>query len=266
VEALVRELGERAVKYHVGRVCTSDTFYLEEERECKGERQAGPKSNEWAGVIIETEGKRIYHAGDTERIPEMKKLKNVNIAFLPCGGKFTMDLEEACDAAVDIKPEIAIPMHNWDRDLNEYKKLLAKKEPKIKVEILENKSLKIIGIQHHIAHIGSVMAENNLNKDVIGFAFDGTGYGLDGKIWGGTYPSTNLFSYDPKTGESEHFGRMDSDQFYCYPTAGEDGLIYCAIQFEKMDRSSLKELQKKKLLLLVIQRNSHKILDIKQEI
>ncbi len=57
----------------------------------------------------------------------------------------------------------------------------------------------------------------------------------DGKIWGGTFPSTNLFSYDPKAGKSEHFGRMDPEQFYCYPTAGEDGLIYCAIQFEKMD-------------------------------
>lgn len=57
--------------------------------------------------------------------------------------------------------------------------------------------------------------------------------GPDGKIWGGTYPSANLFSYDPKTGVSEHFGRMDPEQLYCYPTAGEDGLIYCAIQFEK---------------------------------
>jgi hypothetical protein len=57
----------------------------------------------------------------------------------------------------------------------------------------------------------------------------------DGKIWGGTYPSAKLFSYDPKTGVSENFGRMDPNQFYCYPTAGEDGLIYCAIQFEKMD-------------------------------
>jgi len=57
----------------------------------------------------------------------------------------------------------------------------------------------------------------------------------DGKIWGGTYPSAKLFSYDPKTGASEDFGRMDPDQFYCYPTAGDDGLIYCAIQFEKMD-------------------------------
>ncbi len=57
----------------------------------------------------------------------------------------------------------------------------------------------------------------------------------DGKIWGGTYPSAKLFSYDPKTGVIENFDRMDPDQFYCYPTAGADGLIYCAIQFEKID-------------------------------
>jgi hypothetical protein len=57
----------------------------------------------------------------------------------------------------------------------------------------------------------------------------------DGKIWGGTFPSAKLFYYDPKTGVSKNFGRMDPDQFYCYPTAGADGLIYCAIQFEKMN-------------------------------
>jgi hypothetical protein len=59
--------------------------------------------------------------------------------------------------------------------------------------------------------------------------------GPDGKIWGGTFPSAKLFSYDPKSGKSEDYGRMDPEQFYCYPTAGEDGLIYCAIQFQKMD-------------------------------
>jgi hypothetical protein len=59
--------------------------------------------------------------------------------------------------------------------------------------------------------------------------------GKDGKIWGGTFPSAKLFSYDPKTGVIENYGRMALDQFYCYPTAGDDGLIYCAIQFEKMD-------------------------------
>jgi len=57
----------------------------------------------------------------------------------------------------------------------------------------------------------------------------------DGKIWGGTYPSAKLFSYDPETGLIQNYGRMDPDQFYCYPIAGDDGLIYCAIQFEKID-------------------------------
>ena len=102
-----------------------------------------PKSSEWAGVIIEVEGKRIYHAGDTERIPEMKDLENITVALLPCGGRFTMDYEESCLSALDIKPEIVIPMHNWGSDLNEYKELMEKKDPNIKVEILENKSLKI---------------------------------------------------------------------------------------------------------------------------
>ena len=102
-----------------------------------------PKSNEWAGTIIEAEGKRIYHAGDTERIPEMKDLKNITVALLPCGGRFTMDFEESCLSALDINPEIVVPMHNWGADLNDYKELMEKKDPNIKVEILENKSLKL---------------------------------------------------------------------------------------------------------------------------
>lgn len=104
-----------------------------------------PKKNAWAGTILESAGKSVYHAGDTERIPEMKDLskRNITVALLPCGGTYTMDFEEAVDAAVDINPEIAVPMHNWGKDLNKFKELLAKKDPTIKVEILENKSLKI---------------------------------------------------------------------------------------------------------------------------
>ncbi|MBA7477842.1 hypothetical protein ES707_13257 [subsurface metagenome] len=104
-----------------------------------------PKSNNWVGTIIESAGKSVYHAGDTERIPEMKELasRKITVALLPCGGTYTMDFEEATDAALDIQPEIVVPMHNWEKDLNPFRELMAKKDSRIKVEILTKKSLKI---------------------------------------------------------------------------------------------------------------------------
>ena len=104
-----------------------------------------PKSNNWVGTIIESAGKSVYHAGDTERIPEMKELasRKITVALLPCGGTYTMDFEEATDAALDIQPEIVVPMHNWEKDLSPFTELMAKKDSNIKVEILTKKSLKI---------------------------------------------------------------------------------------------------------------------------
>ena len=57
-----------------------------------------------------------------------------------------------------------------------------------KSEIRNHQSaMKLFGIQHHYAHIGSVMAEHGLCRKVIGVAFDGTGYGTDGNLWGGEF-------------------------------------------------------------------------------
>lgn len=49
----------------------------------------------------------------------------------------------------------------------------------------KNPNIKLVQVQHHYAHILSVMAQENIEKEVLGFAFDGTGYGDDGNIWGG---------------------------------------------------------------------------------
>lgn len=67
----------------------------------------------WVGYVLDLNGVLIYHAGDTDVIPEMKKLStsNIDIALLPIGGTFTMNAGEAAKAASIIKPKLVIPMH-----------------------------------------------------------------------------------------------------------------------------------------------------------
>ena len=69
-----------------------------------------PKANGWLGFIVEMDGVRIYHAGDTDFIPEMKDIE-VDIALLPVSGVYVMTSEQAVEAAKAIKPKLAIPMH-----------------------------------------------------------------------------------------------------------------------------------------------------------
>ena len=74
------------------------------------------------GYLIKTEGRTIYHTGDTDFIPEMRQLKNVDLALLPTGDKYTMDNLEAAEAVTAIKPKAAMPMHTWDSDREEFRK------------------------------------------------------------------------------------------------------------------------------------------------
>jgi len=73
-------------------------------------KQFHPKGNNWVGYIFTVRGQRIYIAGDTDYIPEMKSFK-ADIALLPVSGTYVMTAEEDVKAALDIKPKIAIPMH-----------------------------------------------------------------------------------------------------------------------------------------------------------
>ena len=94
----------------------------------------GILKGEGEGYLVTIDGNTIYHAGDTEFIPEMKQLGDVEVALLPIDGKFTMDISEATDAAKTIKPKIAIPMHIMEADPQEFKeKVEAKSEIKVVV-------------------------------------------------------------------------------------------------------------------------------------
>ena len=89
-----------------------------------------PKSENWVGYVINVNGTRIYHAGDTDLIPEMGHLKDIDVALLPMGGMYTMDEDAAAQVASIIKPNTVIPMH--------YKMVLGKeKSDKLEMSIKE---------------------------------------------------------------------------------------------------------------------------------
>ncbi len=77
-----------------------------------------PKANEWVGYVLDVDDGTIYHAGDTDFVPEMKKLKGIDLALLPMGGTYTMNTDEAIEAANAIDAKKVAPMH--------YKNLLGK--------------------------------------------------------------------------------------------------------------------------------------------
>ena len=70
-----------------------------------------PKADGKVGFILEIGGVRIYHAGDTDEIPEMTSAKGVDVALLPVSGTYVMTAQEAVKACTAIQPKLAIPMH-----------------------------------------------------------------------------------------------------------------------------------------------------------
>jgi L-ascorbate metabolism protein UlaG (beta-lactamase superfamily) len=69
-----------------------------------------PKEDGKLGFVVAVKGTRIYHAGDTDHIPEMRNIRT-DIALLPVSGTYVMTAQEAAEAAATINPKVAIPMH-----------------------------------------------------------------------------------------------------------------------------------------------------------
>jgi L-ascorbate metabolism protein UlaG (beta-lactamase superfamily) len=77
------------------------------------------------GYILTLGGKRVYLAGDTECTPEMRALKNIDIAFLPMNLPYTMPPSEAADCAKAFKPKVVYPYHHRGQNPDEFKSALA---------------------------------------------------------------------------------------------------------------------------------------------
>jgi L-ascorbate metabolism protein UlaG (beta-lactamase superfamily) len=76
------------------------------------------------GYVLTYGGKRFYFSGDTEAIPEMRALKNIDVAFICMNLPYTMTPEEAADAVKAFHPKVAIPYHYQGQDIAVFKKAL----------------------------------------------------------------------------------------------------------------------------------------------
>ncbi|MDH4028211.1 MAG: MBL fold metallo-hydrolase [Nitrospirota bacterium] len=94
-----------------GDKLTVDGMEIEVVPSYNTDKQFHTRDRNWVGYIFTVNGRRIYLAGDTDHIPEMKTFKNIDIALLPVSGTYVMNADEAVKAALDINPKVAVPMH-----------------------------------------------------------------------------------------------------------------------------------------------------------
>ncbi len=91
------------------------------------------------GYVLTMGGKRIYLSGDTSDIPEMRKLKNIDVAFVCMNLPYTMDINQAASAVLDFKPTVVYPYHYRGQgglsDVEAFKKMVTDKNTRIEVRL-----------------------------------------------------------------------------------------------------------------------------------
>jgi len=104
------------------------------------ERQAFHAKGRGNGYLLTVGGTRIYISGDTEDIPEMRALEDIDAAFVCMNLPYTMDVKAAADAVLEFKPKVVFPYHYRGKggmsDLDGFRSLVAK-DPAIEVRLLE---------------------------------------------------------------------------------------------------------------------------------
>jgi L-ascorbate metabolism protein UlaG (beta-lactamase superfamily) len=125
-----RKLGEDISVVGPGQLISHDDLGIEVIFAYNPPRKAGityHRKGECVGYVLEIEGKRIYHAGDTGLIEEMSGLGRIDLALLPIGGRFTMDIDEAVEAVKIINPALVVPMHMLKADPHKFRELVEEK-------------------------------------------------------------------------------------------------------------------------------------------
>ena len=102
----------------------------------EGHQQFHPKGRD-NGYILTVDGLRIYIAGDTEDIPEMADIKDIDIAFLPCNQPYTMTPEQLVKVAGIIRPKVLFPYHYGDTDLSSITAALADENIDVRIRHYE---------------------------------------------------------------------------------------------------------------------------------
>ncbi|MGA3021110.1 MAG: MBL fold metallo-hydrolase [Candidatus Micrarchaeales archaeon] len=119
VEAAGRMSGRKLLAVEPGKKYEIDGIHFSTVPAYNIGKEFHPKSTGGVGYIIDANGVRIYHAGDTDLIDEMKSI-DVDVALLPIGGHYTMGIEDAIRATKIIRAKVFIPIH--------YKAILGKEE------------------------------------------------------------------------------------------------------------------------------------------
>ena len=104
------------------------------------EETARHKKGVGNGYVINFGGKRVYLSGDTDGTPDMRSLKNIDVAFVCMNPPYTMDVSQAADAVLAFKPKVIYPYHyrqpgNKFSDIESFKKMVEDKDPNIDVRL-----------------------------------------------------------------------------------------------------------------------------------
>jgi len=111
---VAREAGGGAVGLKPGQTTEVAGLRIAAVPAYNTDKKFHPKGNAWVGFVVTlSDGTTVYHAGDTDAIPDMKKLK-VDVALLPVSGTYVMTAAEAAKAANGFGPQVVIPMHWGD--------------------------------------------------------------------------------------------------------------------------------------------------------